>query len=356
MSNNLIRNLLENLRISEDLGGLADLKAGDLMNVFKQGVRNTRYDTPAATPDEPSFKPKFGSKLGQNSSLEDIGQVKSWKDIRKKVKLGEGIYNGFILYADGQAFGAVNLASSELRSINDTVIVAFDPSKLPMDKLNASDPYTVGSYHSRANASDRLKTKSEVTRYDYKKAEDIKTGRFKTGQGIRVRELPSYIDDVAGWLASAGLTMTATLIGNDEEAVEKAKDRRANRTTDDELARRQDDASSEYASDRNRSLNKALGAHKASKNHNTFTSEEEVSNFLSDSQNFGESFVYNNRQYDFKIDKYSNTAKVDVDKLIRGEPITIRVSLSASNKQDYNSLPVTYSIGHGGATVTKVGY
>lgn len=355
------------MQLSEDLGPLADLKAGNLINVFKQHNRGGE--------DQNKFTQQWGNRIGQNSPIVDIGAISGWKDIRKVLKPGDGTYVGFVLYADGKAFGSVALYGSTLsKPKNDDIMVAFDPAGLPAEAVASKDTtqrkwdYQKGQNTEEPYNSIRDRaTRKEITRSgDWETDESgrqfrkqISTGKFRTGVSTTPDQLYKYVDEIVELCSVSGATVTCKLIGRDQEGADKRQQRYANTGSGgytDELEKREAEAQGKSGWNRRSSLNTALDKYKASKNMNTFDSDEEAADFLSDSNNFGQTFVYKGRQYKFVIDDYNKSQKFDVARLITGEPVEFRVSFPATNKEGYNSMYVTYRLGAGGCHVSKIGY
>lgn len=366
MSGQFIKNLLEYMQLSEDLGPLADLKAGNLINVFKQHTRGGQ--------DENKFIKGWGNRLGQNSELRDIGAISGWKDIRKVLKPGDGTYVGFVLYANGKAFGAVNLNGSTLsKPKSDDILVAFDPAGLPEEEVTKQDKeQTRWDYQSGKNVPNGIKnpvrdlaTRKAMTNSQWVDdpetgrniRKEIETGKFRTGVSTNPEQLFKYVDDIVNMLKPAGVQVTCTLIASDSAGAEKSRNRQATRGNGaytDELEKRQAELGGYY--DKHKSLNTALDKFKAGKNMNSFADDDELKDFLRDSINFGQTFVYKNKQYKFIVDDYSKMQKFDIAKLIAGEPVEFRAVFPATDRASASSLYVTYRVGAGGTDVVKIGY
>lgn len=325
--------------LNEELGPLANLQAGDLINVFKQrGGRQA----------DNKFPKMWGGSMGQNSEQIDIGEIKSWKDVRKVVGRGnEKQVIGAVFYADGKAFAALNLESAGVNMYAATtdVTFAFDPTKLP--EYNPPEPpETMNQWDKNKFVGQHAlpDTTAGASRHRWDKETDL---RKFIGAQMELRRLEKYIDEVIPKFP--GHKFTCTVITIDRQGAEKSKERVAARNSaEDELAKRQEELTSQWGSDKRKSLKSKLDAYKASKNFNTFEEPEEVLEFVSDVGNYGQNFVYKGKQYQFNAKGgYDTDIKITKELLVTGKPFQFEVTYRNTDPSGYGYVSVTYRFENG---------
>lgn len=350
----------EEQALEEALGALSSLNAGNLLNVFKQQGWTTKNQSSVSADGNKFTGRGYAAGIGQNSSQENIGQISTWKDIRKKVK-GKSDYVGVVLYTNGKAFASINFQGNDLSSVNDTYILAFDSSALPSEVVAAANKeehdYSAPGGKKIVNQIVKKNTAKAEKKHEWRNDSEL-TGKMKTGVPVSTRELEGYVDDIISWLIPFGYNVTATLIGVDTEAQSIKRERTVAQSNDDELAKREREANGDsWSSGKKASLNTALDKFKASKNENTFSTEAELGAFITDSRNFGKEFVYQGKQYKYAIDSdYDNKITVKKDSLISGLPLEFSISCKATDKSGYNSLSIKLRYTGGKVEFVKVGY
>lgn len=332
---------LEQEQLDEALGPLANLKAGNLINVFKQGSGHRG----SASPDASKFTNAWGGGVGQNSEQINIGKISSWKDLRKAVgRNNDKRVIGAVFYVDGTAFAALNMGSthSSLYKPSEDAIIAFDPAKLPA--RDETPPEGLTGYELRQwEAERRLPAASAQSRKGW---DDIP--KKYTGIGVSVGSLHRYVDDIIEKFPEHEFTCVALTI--DKVGTEKQRERRTAAQTNDELSRREEEQKGYY---RNQSLNVALDKYKASKNFNSFNEPEELIDYLSDQTNYGQEFVYKNNRYINRVPA-DEKLSVRLESLMFGKPIEFSVPYRRASKDSYSSVYVTYRLENGVATPIKV--
>lgn len=343
MSFRKLLNLFETFdkeQLDEALGPLANLKAGDLINVFKQS---------GGREDANKFNKIWGGGLGQSSDQIDIGKIKSWKDLRKAMgRDNEKSVIGAVFYVDGTAFAALNLASATdnpLYRPTADAMLAFDPTKLPQQE-ELTPPEGLSAWElNRWKESNRLPAPTARTKTNWQD----KVQKF-TGRSIRVNELSRYVDEVIALYPNS--TFTCVTLTADKVGVEKQRERRDASQRNDELSRREDELSRYFNPDRS-SLNAALDKYKASKNFNSFNEPNELIDYLSDVGNYGQEFVYKGNRYKYQLytsDKLSFTA----DHLILNRPFEFSIDYRAASKDRYDRVTVKYRYENGQVTPISV--
>jgi hypothetical protein len=337
----------EMLDLFENLGPLANLKAGDLLNVFKQDPGGRQ------SPDGSKFNPSRYDGIGQNSEQVDLGKITSWKDLRKAIgRTNEKKILGAVFYADGKAFASANLSRTNIYATSDTLVFAFDPAKLPAYE----EPSTDGlDYRAAQEINNNRMPKptagvKEPSRWD----NDQKVKKF-TGRTINVANIEEYTDNVFAKFPE--VTFTCTAITTDTKAVATGTERRkAKDRGGDELKNREDELNNKsyYNSNQHASRDRALDKFKASKNFNTFEDEAEAIDFIGDLSNIGTNFVYKGKQYQYSP-RADETLTIKKSSIIKGAAFEFTVDLPATEKGSYNSLTVKYRFSNGKAVPIKVG-
>lgn len=341
-------NIREMLELFENLGPLANLKAGDLINVFKQEPTNR-----GAT-DGNKFNPNRYDGIGQNSEQLDLGKISSWKDLRKAIgRNNEKRILGAVFYADGKAFASANLSRTNIYANTDSLIFAFDPAKLPA--------YTEPEVTSDMSYADKMKlqhNKMPQPTAGEKKPNswdsDQRPKKF-TGRSLQVSEIDRFTDNV--FEKFPNVTFTCTAITIDAEAVKTGSDRRANRNSvNDELKTREEELNNKsyYSSSKHASLEKALDKFKASKNFNSFEDESEAIEFIADLSNIGENFVYKGQQYQY-TPRADDSITIKKSSIIKGSAFEFTMDLPATERRSYNTLTIKYRFENGKVTPIKVG-
>lgn len=350
MSFRKLLNLFESLsveQLDEALGPLANLKAGDLINVFKQTGSNSGRG--GASADTNKFSKPWSGGLGQSSEQIDIGKVTSYKDLRKVVGR-DNTKNvlGAVFYVDGTAFAAVNFGNASdnpLYKPTADVILAFDPTKLPEQEV--TEPPEGMSEWERNRWKEQNQPPAATARTQ-KRYSSEELQKF-TGRQVSTSELTRYIDNVIGLYPSHAFTGVA--LTADKAGQEKQRERRTAAQTNDELSIRKGESDSYY--NNKASLNVALDKYKASKNFNSFDEPTSLIEYLSDTSNYGDEFVYKGNRYKFAIytsDKVTSTA----DHFILNKPIEFEIDYRSASKQGYGRLTVKYRFENGQATPISV--
>lgn len=333
-------NLFESLdQLNEDLGALANLNAGNLLNVFKQSSWHGGS----------SDNPKFKAALGQNSEQIDLGVIKSWKDLRKMI----GPENpkriiGAVFYANGTAFAAMNFAEGEdinLRKPTSSAIFAFDPSKLPA-REEPTPPEGLDKWELQRWQNQQPRVPAATARQRKRWDNQLET---YTGQSVELRDLAEYLDNVIALYPTTEFKVIGLTV--DVQGKEKHQQRVAAQSRNDELAQRAD-SSSWY---KGQELQRALDKYKASKNFNVMTQDDEVLSFVGDLNNYGEKFVYKQKEYSYTV-RNDQKVSIPLTTLVQNQSFDFSVDLPETAKSSYGSLRVVFRYENGQIQPVKVGY
>lgn len=210
--------------ILENLGTLAQLNAGPLINVLRQS-KDSDF---SVGPNAKKFQSPF---IGSTSPVVDAGEIKGGlAGLRKAYKKAEsqGLAQAFAIYLGGKAVAVGSFDSYSLGGSTRTALFAWELKDFASDinnKIPTSSYKERQPYRDPSNPSDALKKP-----FAYQ------------GEATSVKELKIFLDHLDTIAQSKGLAVTAKLVLRDNIARTKRDKRRLTRSeinkgTDDLRAR-----------------------------------------------------------------------------------------------------------------------
>ena len=332
--------------LNEDLGNLAQLNAGPLINVLKQtgGVshnRGGRGDTVRTGKIEPKFVGSYGGPtiIGSTSEVTDFIPLKDgFKTLRLAMKKADDAGNdpkAFALYINQQCVAVGVFEYETLRGGSRVGKLAYDLSafaeqiKKADDEENAKRP----SYYSKT--STKLTTYHEkephVWKYDYKTPEALAAAelRAKThperyqGEATTTDGFAQILDRIQTVATLVGGKIFAKLVYIDKGAQTKRRERSSNKPPDF--------STKDFAAD----LKVRLARYKNSKKPSVDTIEQFIEMSL---QNPGKSVQFAGSTYRLTASSYD---KIDPVALLRGQ--AFKTKYDAIDPGNHNTLYLTYS-------------
>lgn len=287
--------------LNEDLGNLAKLNVGPLINVLKQPSSSGRRGSHISDVG----RRFYGQDIGSTSEIVDVGVLKKGMTSLRKAFKDNQDAAGFAVYIGGQPvmFGvtdAYNLGGSS----RDNKI-AYDLTKYQeiIDRLYA------GQYRKPAAATARTKE----PRYQDEKP------RQYAGELIDTGRLTSMLDLIQTIGIETKQPVTAKIVMADTEAMQK---RRKRQLTKNEIAHGTQDLRTRLAIYKNKLKPTA----------------KTISEFIAMSlKNPGSKAQFAGTTYNLKTSTYD---KIDPDALLRGKPFS--TSYSSADPGIYDSLVIVY--------------
>ena len=236
---------------------------------------------------------------------------------------------------------------ANLRAPTSEVMFAFDPSKLPELPKEEPPEGLSGWQLDQWNRRQQERIPSGTARQSKDWQDRL---RRETGVAVELRQLERYIDDVIAHFPNNKFTVVG--ITTDKPGFEKQQQRRTASARDDELQRR---TGTDTWGQKGAALQKALDKYKASKNFNTFFDDNEVIEFLSDYNNIGEKFVYQDKEYEYRL-KEKELVSVPVQALMKNTPFTFTITIPETAKGSYQTLRIHFRFENGQLVPFKLGY
>jgi len=290
--------------VNEDLGNLATLNVGPLINVLKQQVYSGHRQSSAIGPVGSKF---HGYNIGSTSEIRDVGVLKKGiASLRKAFKDNERA-NGFAVYIGGHAvmFGITDphsLAGSSRESR-----VAYDLTRYK-DIIDRMYP---DNYRKPAATTARTKERYGIDRDN--------TQRRYVGDLIDTGKLSSMLDLIQAIGAETNQPVTAKLVMRDTEAEGKRDKRR--------LTRQEIEAGT-------KDLRTRLAIYKNSKKPTVDTIEDFIAMSL---KNPGSSVKFAGTTYSLKASSYESINPLN---LLGGATFT--TSYRSMDPGSHDSLTLTY--------------
>ena len=329
--------------LNEDLGNLAQLNAGSLINILKQtgGSSVRRGNNHIYTGKiEKKFQGRYGpaTEIGSTSVVTDFIPLKDgFKTLRLAFKKGEDTGNdprAFAIYINQQCVAVGAFDYDSMRSINKIGRAAYDFSAFAAEIKKADD---------EENAKKqpwRVKSETGVTSYHEKEPSIHKYGKSDEEYAAALEKAKKNPDRYQGAVMSTGAfiqlmdkiekvagmvggKISAKLVYIDKGAQEKRKQRYSNKPEDFSVK--------DFAAD----LKTRLAVYKNSKKPSVDTIEQ----FIEASLKYpGKSVQFAGSTYNLTAGSYD---KIDPIALLRGQ--SFKTKYNAIDPGTHNSLYLTYS-------------
>lgn len=204
----------ENL-INEDLGNLAQLKVGSLINVLKQPAHmSRRYGSNIGDVG----KRFYGYDIGSTSEIIDVGQIKKGMTSLRKAFKDNPNAGAFALYIGGHAVVFGTADSHSLAGSSRENKIAYDLTKYAdiIERLYSAGP--------NDRQYRRLPTTTITTKQPPSYATDQRP-RYYTGDIIETGRLSGLMDLIQSISNELKQPVTAKLVMSDDAAMQKRRQR-----------------------------------------------------------------------------------------------------------------------------------
>ncbi len=303
-------------QLNEDLGNLAKLNVGPLLNVLKQqNYSSSRYGSSISPVDR---KFTFGN-IGSTSEIVDVGQLKDGiKSLRRAFKTHEDDAVAFAIYIGGTpvmfgTYGAYELAG---KSREGRLAYDLTPFSEVIDQIDAEKNAGKSSWQQSATTDRTSYREKEPSKWDRERGQ-TKTERYQ-GDMVSTDRLSGLFDTIMAIGKAANQPVTAKLVLSDKVAQEKRRKR----------------YSIKEIEDGKNDLKTRLQKYKLSKKPTVDTIEEFIKYAL---DNPGKTVQFAGRSYVLKVSSYD---KIEPTALLSGTPFS--ASYSTADPGSYDSLNLTY--------------
>lgn len=314
----------------ENLGNLAQLGIGPLINLLKQTISTSKkYGASAG-----NIGKKFATQeIGSTSDVIDIGVIKGgMTGIRKAYKANDGA-RAFALYIGGSPVLFAIFDGHDLGGSSRIGKLAYD--------LTAFKD-TIDQIDNEANAGNKDKWNyrpQQTTLTSYKEKEPYRYGRTEDdpailkyqGDASSTGDLSTVVNLIMNIASRVGQPVTGKLVTADLTSIEKRRNRYFTR---------------QEIVDGKRDLMNRLKLYKNSKNPTAATIEDFVAMTL---KNPGKSARFGGVTYHLKASAYNN---IDPHALLSGKPFL--VSYKSTDPGVYDSLEITYAFDNSAKMLTPI--